>query len=410
MEEVVITGLGVVSCLGHDADTFWTNLEAGKSGISLIEGFDTSAFPVKFAGEIKDFDHLEYFSDRDASRTSKNIQFAVAAAMRAVKDSGLTEGSYDPTRAGVIVGSGMGGMEVFLENSAALVNKGPRRVSPFFVPMAIANMASGEIGIRLKWMGPNYAVVSACATANHSIMSAADQIRMGRADVMIAGGSEESVCKTALSGFAAMKAISTRNDAPEKASRPFDRDRDGFVLGEGAGLVVLESLSHAKARGAKIYARLLGYGASCDGYHMSAPREDGKGVSLALHSALKDANLSTSDIGYINTHGTSTPLGDVAEATAISSVFGAQAANLKINSTKSMVGHLLGAASGIEMIATVKSLQNQKVHPTINLENQDERIQLDCVANVSVDWKFDYAMSNSFGFGGHNSCMVIGRI
>ncbi len=407
MENVVVTGIGLASALGHDLETFWANLVAGKSGITPIDRFDTAAYSVHFGGEIKSYDSSAWFSERDAKRTARNIIYGVGASKNALEMAGLTEGSYDPLRAGVIVGSGMGGMEIFADNSVALVNRGPRRVSPFFIPMAIPNMVAGEISIQTGLMGPNWSIVSACATSNHCIMSAADQIRLGRADIMLAGGAEEAVCPSALGGFGAMKALSTRNDNPSGASRPFDKNRDGFVLGEGSGILVLESESHAKARGAKILARLMGYCATGDAYHMSAPREDGKGVMAAMSGALKEANLETSDIKYVNTHGTSTPLGDVAEAGAVQKLFGAD--GVKINSTKSMTGHALGAASGLEAIVTILSLQHQKLHPTINLEEQDERIELDCCGKGAVDISMEYAMSNSFGFGGHNSSVIFGK-
>lgn len=406
MENVVVTGMGVVSSLGNSPEELFSNLLAGRSGISLIERFDTEKYSVKFAGEVKDFEN-PYFEPRDMKRTARNIQYQVYSSMEAVKMAGLEDAEIDKTRAGVIVGSGMGGMEIFHDSAVNCDTKGPRRVSPFFVPMAIGNMAAGEVSIRLGYMGPNWAVVSACATANHSIMAASDQIRLGNADVMIAGGSEESVCKIGVAGFASMKALSTRNDNPQAASRPFDKDRDGFVIGEGAAALVLESESHAKARGAKILAYVSGYGASGDAYHMSAPREDGAGVKLALNQAIKNAGITKEDISYVNCHGTSTPLGDVAEAGAIQGVFGSD--GVKINSTKSMVGHPLGAASGIEAVVTIQSLIEQKLHMTLNVDNKDERIELDVLDKGSIDLKMDYAMSNSFGFGGHNSSIVFGK-
>lgn len=406
MENVVITGMGVVSALGNSPEELFSNLLAGKSGITNIERFDTEKFAVKFAGEVKDFEN-PYFEARDLKRTARNIQYQVYSSMKAVEQAGLLDAEIDKTRAGVICGSGMGGMEIFTDSSINCENKGPRRVSPFFVPMAIGNMAAGEVSIRLGYMGPNWAVTSACATANHSIISAADQIKLGNADIMIAGGSEEAVCPIGVAGFASMKALSTRNDEPQRASRPFDKDRDGFVIGEGAAALVLESESHAKARGAKILAYVSGYGASGDAYHMSAPREDGAGVKLALNAALRLADIDKSDVAYVNCHGTSTPLGDVAEAGAIAGVFGE--GGVVINSTKSMVGHPLGAASGIEAVVTIQSLIEQKVHMTLNVDNKDERILLDVCGDGSKDLKMDYAMSNSFGFGGHNSSIVFGK-
>lgn len=409
MEEIVITGMGVVSSLGHTVEEFWGNLIAGKSGIATIDRFDPENFAVKFAGQIRNFDASPYYSERDAARTARNIQYAVHATTTALQMAGLDPKSVDPRRAGVMIGSGMGSMDVFFENSVTLETKGPRRVSPFFVPMAIANMAAGEVGIRLGWMGPNWAPVSACATSNHSFITAADQIRLGRADVMVAGGCEEAVCKIGVAGFAAMKALSTRNDNPAAASRPFDKDRDGFVMSEGAGILVLESLSHAKKRGATILARLAGYGVSCDGYHISQPREDGEGVVGAMKAACAEARIDIQQVTYVNTHGTSTPRGDVAECGAIFKAFDGKIDNLKINSTKSMTGHALGAASGIEAVAAIMSLREQKIHKTLNLENQEPEIKLDCVANGPVSHKIEYAMSNSFGFGGHNSSVIFGR-
>jgi len=409
MEEVVVTGMGVVSSLGHTPAELWANLLAGKSGVGPIDRFNIEAYSVKFAGQVRNFDASPYYNDRDAARTARNIQYAVHAAETAVKMAGIDPKGIDVKRAGVMIGSGMGGMEVFYDNAVVLEAKGPRRVSPFFVPMAIANMAAGEVGIRMGWMGPNWAPMSACATSNHSIMTAADQIRLGRADVMLAGGCEEAVCKIGVAGFAAMKALSTRNDNPTAASRPFDKDRDGFVIAEGAGVLVLESLSHALKRGATILARVAGYGATSDGYHMSAPREDGAGVIASVQNACADARIAVTDVTYINTHGTSTPLGDVAECGALYKAFDGKVSNLKINSTKSMTGHCLGAASGVEAIVSIMSLRDQKVHQTLNLENQDPKIVLDCVAKGPESHKIEYAMSNSFGFGGHNSSVIFAR-
>ncbi|MCL1957226.1 MAG: beta-ketoacyl-ACP synthase II [Fibromonadales bacterium] len=406
MEEIVITGMGCVTDLGNTAEELWNNLLAGKSGVGAIDRFDTGAYPVKFAGQVR-----EFTPPPESRRLSRSVQYAVYAATEALKMAGIEDPktAVDVTRAGVVVGSGMGGMEIYYESSVNLGTKGPRGVSPFFVPQAIANMVAGEIAIRTGWMGPNWSPVSACATSNHSFITAADQIRLGRADIMIAGGTEEAVCPIGLAGFASMKALSTRNEEPEKASCPFDAGRSGFVLSEGAGILVLESLSHAKKRGAKILARLAGYGMSGDAYHMSAPREDGEGVNLATAMALKDAGIDVLQVGYVNTHGTSTPRGDVAECKAILKAFGGKIDNVKINSSKSMTGHMLGAASGMEAIVVIKSLIDQKLHQTLNLENQDPEIPFDCCKGATVEHKFDYALSNSFGFGGHNSVLVFGR-
>lgn len=409
MEEVVVTGMGCVTPLGNNPNELWTNLLAEKSGISNIIRFNTDAYDVHFAGEIKDFDPSPYFNVRDAKRYSRNIQYVVHSAMTALENAGLDPKSVDPTRAGVILASGMGGMDVYYETSVTLSTRGPGRVSPFFIPMVISNMGSGEVSIRLGWMGPSFTPVSACASSNHSIISAVDQIRLGRADVMIAGGTEEAVCPIGIAGFAAMRAISTRNDDPERASRPFDKDRDGFVLGEGAGVLILESLSHAKKRGAKILARVAGVGMSADAHHISAPREDGLGVKLAIEMALNDARITSKDVGYVNTHGTSTPLGDVAECGAIYKAFDGQVDHLKVNSTKSMTGHMLGAASAVEGIVTVQSILDQKVHATKNVFEKDSRILLDVCDKGSSNHNIKYAMSNSFGFGGHNSVVVFAK-
>ena len=409
MEEVVVTGMGCVTPLGNNPNELWTNLLAEKSGISNIIRFNTDAYDVDFAGEIKDFDPSPYFNVRDAKRYSRNIQYVVHSAMTALENAGLDPKSVDPTRAGVILASGMGGMDVYYETSVTLSTRGPGRVSPFFIPMVISNMGSGEVSIRLGWMGPSFTPVSACASSNRSIISAVDQIRLGRADVMIAGGTEEAVCPIGIAGFAAMRAISTRNDDPERASRPFDKNRDGFVLGEGAGVLILESLSHAKKRGAKILARVAGVGMSADAHHISAPREDGLGVKLAIEMALNDARITSKDVGYVNTHGTSTPLGDVAECGAIYKAFDGQVDHLKVNSTKSMTGHMLGAASAVEGIVTVQSILDQKVHATKNVFEKDSRILLDVCDKGSSNHNIKYAMSNSFCFGGHNSVVVFAK-
>lgn len=409
MEEVVVTGMGCVTPLGNNPNELWTNLLAEKSGISNIIRFNAEAYDVHFAGEIKEFDPSPYFNVRDAKRYSRNIQYVVHSAMTALENAGLDPKTVDPTRAGVILASGMGGMDVYYDTSVTLATRGPSRVSPFFIPMVISNMGSGEVSIRLGWMGPSFTPVSACASSNHSIISAVDQIRLGRADVMIAGGTEEAVCPIGIAGFAAMRAISTRNDDPERASRPFDKDRDGFVLGEGAGVLILESLSHAKKRGAKILARIAGVGMSADAHHISAPREDGLGVKLAIEMALNDARITSKDVGYVNTHGTSTPLGDVAECGAIYRAFDGHVDHLKVNSTKSMTGHMLGAASAVEGIVTVQSILNQKVHATKNVFEKDSRILLDVCDKGASNHNIKYAMSNSFGFGGHNSVVVFAK-
>lgn len=409
MENVVVTGMGCVSPLGNFPDEFWRNLLLSKSGIVPISRFDASAFPSQIAGEVRDFPPNEFCTARDQARFSRYVTYAVFAAQQAVRNAGIFPKEEDPTRCGVAIGSSIGGMKHYYEASVTLSTRGPNRVSPFFIPMAIVNMASGEVCNRLGWMGPSYSVTSACATSNHSIASAVDQIRLGRADVMLAGGADETVNPLGLAGFTSMHAVSKRNDSPETASRPFDRDRDGFVIGEGAGVLVLESESHARARGAKVLARIAGVGLSADAHHISAPRSDGLGVKLAMESALRDAQIKPANVGYVNAHGTSTPLGDVAECRAIEAVFGSSASNFKINSTKSMVGHSLGAAGALEAIAVIYSLMEQKLHATINVFNKDPQIHLDVCENGPCNHRFDYALSNSFGFGGQNCVLVFGR-
>lgn len=404
--EVVVTGMGIVSPLGHDTATYFANLLAGKSGVGTIERFDASAYSTSFAGEVRGFDPTRHFEAKEAQRTSRYVQYLMHASLQAVQQAGLGENPPDRDRAGVILGSGMGGIEIFTENAVLLGTKGPKRVSPFFIPMAITNMGSGMVSIRLGWRGPNWTVTSACATANHALATASDQIRLGRADVMLAGGSEEAVCPASLAGFANMRALSRRNDDPQGASRPFDRKRDGFVLGEGGGALVLESRAHAEARGAKILAVLRGYGMSGDAYHMSAPLESGEMVAKAVSAALDDAGLKPGDIGVVNGHATSTPLGDVAEIRALKRVFGDHLGRMKVHSTKSMIGHLLGGASAVEAIALVMTLNSGKVHPTVNVEDQDPECQVDCSPNVASETSARFGISNSFGFGGHNSCVV----
>jgi 3-oxoacyl-[acyl-carrier-protein] synthase II len=406
MREVVITGLGVTSPLGHSPEVFFENLLAGKSGIKRIQRFDPSDYPVHFAGEIQDFDATTVFEAKEASRTSRFIQYAMHAALQAVDRSGLREAKIDLNRAGVLLGSGMGGIEVFTDNAGQLVTKGPKRVSPFFIPMAITNMAAGMVAIRLGWRGPNFCITSACASGNHAIMTAADNIRLGRADIMLAGGSEEAVCPASLAGFSNMRALSRRNDAPEKASRPWDKDRDGFVLGEGGAVLVLESREHAEARGAKILATLRGYGATCDAYHMSAPLESGEGVMQAIELALADAGIQKEDVGLVNAHATSTPLGDVAEVKALQKVFGSHLDQMLIHGTKSMTGHLLGGTSALEAVDLIMTLNSGKVHPTLNVDNQDPECPIHCVPGKATTTTTRFGISNSFGFGGHNSVVV----
>jgi len=401
--------MGVVNALGHDVETYFANLVAGKTGVGPIARFDVSAYPVQFAAEVRGFDPTTCFEAKEAQRTSRYIHYLMHASLQAVKQSGLDQSPPRAARAGMILGSGMGGIEVFTENTQLLGNKGPKRVSPFFIPMSITNMGAGLVAIRLGWRGPNFCITSACASSNHALMVAADQIRLGRADVMLAGGAEEAVCQASLAGFCNMKALSRRNEAPEKASRPFDKARDGFVLGEGGGVLVLEAREHAEARGAKILGVLRGYGASGDAYHMSAPLETGEGVMQAVEAALADAGVAKEEIGVVNAHATSTPLGDAAEVRALGHVFGDHLGRMKVHATKSMIGHLLGGASAVEAVALVMTLNSGRVHPTLNVEELDPECPVDCSPNVVSTTTARFGISNSFGFGGHNSCVVIER-
>jgi len=406
---VVITGLGVVSPVGSSVTKFWENLTAGKSGIGRITKFDPEGFPVQIAGEVKDFDPLEYFDKKEVRRTDPFIQFAVGAAVQAVKSSGLEESDVDKTRVGVLIGSGIGGLSTIEQQLKILWEKGPRRVSPFCVPMEIINMASGLVSIRFGYKGPNISVVTACATGTHAIGEAYRTIQYGDADVMVAGGAESCITPLAVAGFAAAKALSTRNDEPEKASRPFEKNRDGFVMGEGAGIVVLEELEHAKRRGAKILAEIVGYGTSGDAYHMTAPAPEGEGAARAMENAIKDAGISPEDVDYINAHGTSTKFNDLFETMAIKKVFGEHAYRVKISSIKSMIGHLLGAAGGVEVVSSVMTLQTGVIPPTINYEEPDPECDLDYTPNKAVEADVRYVLKNSFGFGGTNACLVLKR-
>ncbi|MGB7567986.1 MAG: beta-ketoacyl-ACP synthase II [Chitinivibrionales bacterium] len=406
---IVVTGLGVVSPVGKDVTAFWESLCAGKSGISLIESFDATNFPSKIAGEIKGIDFSGIVEAKEANRTDRYILFALLAAEQAIKDSGLDLNNEDLTRIGTIIGSGIGGLKTLETEHAKLLSRGPGRVSPFLVPMMITDMAAGRVSIKYGFKGPNFSVVSACASASHSLGEAFLGIKAGMMDVAIAGGSESGITPLSFAGFCSMKALSSRNDIPEKASSPFDKKRDGFVMGEGSGLVVLESLEHALARKARIYGEFLGYGATGDAYHITAPAPEGEGAQLSMVMALASAGLKASDIDYINAHGTSTELNDKLETYAIHKVFGDHASKLNISSTKSMTGHLLGASGGIEFIATVLSLCNNMVHPTINYEDPDPDCDLNYTPNTAVAKTIRYAMKNSFGFGGHNASLVIGK-
>ncbi|MGH8015347.1 MAG: beta-ketoacyl-ACP synthase II [Candidatus Zixiibacteriota bacterium] len=407
--KVVVTGLGVISPMGESVDELWQNLLNGKSGISTVTKFDSTQFPVHIAGEIKNFDPSKYIDKKEARRMDQSAQYAVAASINAVKDSGLNVESLDLDRCGVVIGSGIGGIETFEKQRDLLVKSGPDRVSPFFIPMMIIDMSAGLVSIKFGFRGPNYGTVSACASSAHAISDALRIIQRGDADVMITGGAEATITSSSMAGFCQAKALSTRNDEPQKASRPFDRDRDGFVMGEGSAILVLESEQHAKARGAKIYAQAVGSGMTSDAYHITAPHPEGIGARKAMINALKDADITPDKIDYINAHGTSTSLGDIAETKAIKEVLGERAYKIPVNSTKSMVGHLLGSAGAIELIACIKSIQDEMVHPTINLETPDPQCDLDYVPNKSRRWPVRYAMSNSFGFGGHNVTLIVAK-
>jgi 3-oxoacyl-[acyl-carrier-protein] synthase II len=409
---VVITGLGGVTALAESADGLFAALCEGQSGISTIESFDTGTYPVKFGGEIRNFDVTKYVDQRESKRMDRFTQFAMAAAKQAIDDSGIDFSKEDVFRAGVIVGTGIGGLKEIEEQHIRLLDKGPKKVSPFCVPRLMANAASGTIAITYGLRGPNFCVSSACASGNHAIGEAYSNIVAGRSDVMITGGAEAALTPVGLASFCAARSLSLQNDDPQGASKPFDRDRDGFVLSEGAGVLVLEEESHAKKRGANIYAELLGYSANDDGYHITAPRPDGDGAASAMQLALIDAGVEKDKISYINAHGTATELNDVAESAAIRFVFGEQAYKIPVSSTKSCLGHLLGASGAVELIVCVKAINESTVPPTINLRNPDERCdtKMDFVPLKARETEVDIAMSNSFGFGGHNSCLIVGKI
>ncbi len=412
---VVITGMGAVTPCGIGVDKFWNSLLNGKSGISLIEAIDTERHTVKIAGEIKDkdFNPEDYMDSKDAKRMDRFTQFAMVAADEAIADSGIDEANIDPYRIGVIVSSAAGGFKTFEKNHMAMIEKGPTKGSPFTVPMLIVDMASGRVSMKHGYKGLNKAVVSACATGSHSIGDAFRSIQYGDADVVVAGGCEATITTLGIGAFTAARTLSKRNDAPEKASRPYDKDRDGFVMGEGAGVLVLEEYEHAKARGAKIYAEIAGYGQTADAHDMVAPDPEGKGAIKSMELALADAGLKPEDIDYINPHGTSTGLGDVAESMAIAKIFGDKEhnKNLLVSSTKSMHGHMLGATGAVEGIVCVKAITDGKVPPTINLDNQDEHVaNLDYVPHKAREKKVHAALSNSFGFGGHNATLVFKEV
>ncbi|MGE9267498.1 MAG: beta-ketoacyl-ACP synthase II [Verrucomicrobiales bacterium] len=409
---VVITGIGAVSPLGNDAASTWEGMKAGRSGISEIQSMSTEGYPVTIAGEVRDFDPKPYFKNpKDARRMDRYAHLAIAAASMALEESGLKESGLDPDRIGVMLGSGIGGLGTLETNHSALKDRSPARVSPFTIPMMISNITSGVFSMEHGFTGPNMVIVTACATANHNIGEAWRMIKFGDADAFVAGGSEASILPMGLAGFANMKALSTRNDEPTRASRPFDVGRDGFVMGEGAGVLVIEEMESAKKRGATIYAELTGYGVSADAYHLTSPHPEGEGASRCMNMALKHAGLKAEDVDYVNAHGTSTPLGDICETKAIKRSFGAHAKDgLLVSSTKSMTGHMLGAAGGIEILACLMAIRDGIVPPTINLEDQDPECDLDYVANVAREKKITHALSNSFGFGGHNASLLVSAL
>lgn len=410
---VVITGMGIVSPVGNTISDAWDNLLNGKSGITRITRFDASALASQIAGEVKDFDITQYMIVKEARRMDIFIHYGMAAAMQAVKDAGIEDvinSKIDPDRIGVNIGSGIGGLPMIEKTDAVYHKKGPRKISPFFIPSTIINMIAGNLSIKYNFRGPNLAIVTACTTATHCIGNSARMIEYGDADLMVAGGAESCVTPLAVGGFASAKALSTRNDDPDTASRPWDTERDGFVLGEGAGILVLEEMEHAKRRKAKIYAEVVGFGMSADANHMTAPCEDGEGAARCMTAALKNSCLDASEVNYINAHGTSTQLGDIAETTAVKRCFGEQAKKLVMNSTKSMTGHLLGAAGGVEAIFTALAIHHQISPPTINIFNQDPQCDLDYVPNTARKMNIEVALSNSFGFGGTNGTLILKKI
>jgi 3-oxoacyl-[acyl-carrier-protein] synthase II len=409
--KVVVTGIGVVTALGQTLDTFWASLLAGRSGISPIKSFDVTDFPCKIGGEIHDFDPTKFGMDpKEARRNDRYTQLGFAAAKLAMQDSGLDPTTVDRERAGVIIGSGIGGMSTFETQARTIIEKGPRKVSPFFIPAMISNMASGIVAIEFNFAGPCFTVVSACATSTHALGEAMRTIQYGDADVMVAGGAEASVTPLSFAGFCSMKAMSTNNDNPEKASRPFDANRDGFVMGEGGCVFILESEEYARARGARIYCELAGYAATADAFHITQPDPDARGLASAMRRALADAGVTAAEVNYINAHGTSTPYNDKFETIAIKKVFGDSAKSVAVSSTKSMTGHLLGAAGAVEAAVCVMAIKTGEIPPTINYETPDPECDLDYVPNVKRSAKVDVAMSNNLGFGGQNASIVFKRL
>ncbi|RKD34402.1 beta-ketoacyl-ACP synthase II [Thermohalobacter berrensis] len=406
-KRVVVTGIGIVSPVGIGKENFWTALKEGKSGVDYITRFDTEEFTTKIAAEVKEFDPRDYIDKKEAKRMDRFTQYAVAASKMAVEDADLKADEINQEKFGVVLGSGVGGIETLEKQHKRLLKKGPKRVSPFFIPMMISNLAAGQISIILGAKGPNETVVTACASSTNAIGDAFKIIQRGDADIMITGGAEASITPLALAGFSSMKALSTNNENPKGASRPFDKNRDGFVMGEGSAILILEELEHALNRGARIYAEVVGYGMTSDAYHITAPVEDGEGAARAMKLALEDANINPTDVDYINAHGTSTPYNDKFETIAIKNVFKEHAYKLKVSSTKSMTGHLLGAAGGLEGSVIALSLYEDFIPPTINYETKDEDCDLDYVPNKGIEHTVEYAMSNSLGFGGHNATIVM---
>lgn len=409
-KRIVVTGMGIVSCFGTDVDVYYNQLLEGKSGIVPLEGFPYSDYPTRFAGAIRNFDTGEYLDKKQARRVDPFIRYGMVAGKKALEMAGLSAEQLQllqKERCGVLVGSGMGGMHVFEDGVQTILEKGFKRLTPFFVPYIITNMAGALLAIDVGFMGPNYSISTACATSNYCIVSAANHILQGNADLMVCGGTEAPIATVGVAGFVACKALSERNDEPTKASRPWDRGRDGFVIGEGAGVLILESLEHALKRGAPIFAEYIGGSTSCDAYHMTDPRPDGLGASLCIENAISNAGISKEDVNYVNAHATSTLVGDMAEINALKKVFGKHMSDVKVNSTKSMIGHCLGAAGGVEAIATIKAITTGMLHPTINLDDPEPDLgDIDVIPNKAKAHKVKVALSNSFGFGGHNSCVI----
>ena len=406
---VVVTGLGCITPVGNNVDDFWSALNAGKSGVEPITVFDAKDMTVQFSAPIKNFDAEKYFDIKEQRKLDTFMQYGMAAGIDAISDAALDESELNLERIGVAIGSGIGGLPNIEKTYDTLLKSGPKRISPFFIPATIINMISGNLSIKYGYKGPNLSIVTACTTGTHNIGEGYRQIQFSHADVMICGGAEMATTPLGIGGFAAARALSTRNDNPQAASRPWDVDRDGFVLGDGAGVLVLEELEHAKKRGSKIYAEVSGYGMSADAYHMTLPSETGEGAQRSMSNAINDANLNVKDINYINAHGTSTPAGDVVEAKAVQSLLGSHSKNIVVNSTKSMIGHLLGAAGGVEAIATVLSLKDQRVHQTINVDNQDPECNLDFNIDSSRQMDIQHALTNSFGFGGTNGSLIFSK-